>query len=124
MADIQMRYSDEDLQEFKEILLKKMEKARKELDFYQEQIRSDSDDTKLSGLEDGTMSMERENLNQLASRQIKFMQHLEKALMRIENKTYGICRESGKLISKARLKAVPHATLSIEAKLAKNKNKK
>ncbi|MCP4125207.1 MAG: TraR/DksA family transcriptional regulator [Bacteroidetes bacterium] len=121
MSDIQKRYSDDDLQEFKEILLKKMDKARKELDFYQEQIRADSDDSKFSGLEDGTMSMERENLNQLASRQIKFMQHLEKALIRIENKTYGICRETGKLISKERLRAVPHATLCIEAKLAKAK---
>ena len=121
MGEVNLRYSDEELKEFKEILLKKMEKARKELDFYQEQIRNNSGDNKFSGLEDGTMSMERESLNQLASRQIKFMQHLEKALVRVENKTYGICRESGKLISKARLKAVPHATLSIEAKLAKQK---
>ena len=121
MGEVNLRYSDEELKEVKEILLKKMEKARKELDFYQEQIRNNSGDNKFSGLEDGTMSMERESLNQLASRQIKFMQHLEKALVRVENKTYGICRESGKLISKARLKAVPHATLSIEAKLAKQK---
>ena len=121
MGEVQLRYSDEELQEFKEILLSKLEKARKELEFYQEQIRSESDDAKYSGLEDGTMTMERENLNQMASRQIKFIQHLEKALVRIENKTYGICRETGKLISKARLKAVPHATLSIEAKLARKK---
>ena len=121
MGDIQLRYSDEELNEFKDIIQVKMDKARKELEFYQEQIRSDSDNSKFSGLEDGTMTMERESLNQMASRQIKFMQHLEKALMRIENKTYGICRETGKLISKDRLKAVPHATLCIEAKLAKSK---
>lgn len=117
MADVQLRYSDEDLKEFKELIMKKLDKARKELEFYQEQIRTESDDSKQSGLEDGSMTMERENLNQMASRQIKFIQHLEKALVRIENKTYGVCRETGKLISKDRLKAVPHATLSIEAKL-------
>lgn len=121
MSEITLRYSDADLEEFKAILTKKMDKARKELEFYQEQIRTNADDSKMHGLEDGTYTQERENLNQLASRQIKFMQHLEKALIRIENKTYGICRETGNLISKARLKAVPHATLSIDAKLAKNK---
>jgi RNA polymerase-binding transcription factor DksA len=67
-------------------------------------------------MEDGSGAMEREQLAQLASRQIQFMSHLEKALVRIENKTYGICRVTGKLIDKARLRAVPHATLSIEAK--------
>ena len=67
-------------------------------------------------MEDGSGAMEREQLAQLASRQIQFINHLEKALMRIENKTYGICRVTGKLIDKARLRAVPHATLSIEAK--------
>ena len=121
MSEVQLRYSDEDLQEFKEILMKKMKKAKKELDFYQEQIRNESDDNKFNGLEDGHITQEREGLNTLASRQIKFMSHLEKALMRIEAKTYGICRETGKLISKPRLKAVPHATLSIEAKLAQKK---
>ena len=121
MGDVQLRYSDKELEEFKEILMNKLEKARKELEFYQEQIRSESDDTKFHNLEDGTLTLERENLNQMASRQIKFIQHLEKALVRIENKTYGICRETGKLIAKERLKAVPHATLSIEAKLAQKK---
>lgn len=113
-----MRYSDEDLAEFKELILSKIEKAKKELDFYQEQIRAESDDSSFNGLEDGSYTQEKESLNQLASRQIKFIQHLEKALMRVENKTYGICRDTGKLIAKARLKAVPHATLSIEAKLS------
>jgi RNA polymerase-binding protein DksA len=114
-----MRYSDKELAEFKAIVLTKLERSRKELDFYNEQIRSDSDENKIHNLEDGTLTLERENLNQMASRQIKFIQHLENALMRIENKTYGICRDTGKLIAKERLKAVPHATLSIEAKLSK-----
>lgn len=117
----QTRYSDKDLKEFKELITNKIGKARKELDFYQEQIRSESNDTRYYNLEDGSATSERESLNQMASRQIKFIQHLEKALMRIENKTYGICRETGKLIAKDRLKAVPHATLSIEAKLAQKK---
>jgi RNA polymerase-binding transcription factor DksA len=72
-------------------------------------------------MEDGTLSMEREQLSQMASRQITFIDHLEKAMIRIENKTYGICRETGKLIDKARLRAVPHATLSVEAKLRKGR---
>ncbi len=118
MSETNLRYSDEDLAEFKELILSKIEKAKNELDFYQEQIRAESDDSKFNGLEDGSYTQEKESLNQLASRQIKFIQHLEKALVRIENKTYGICRETGKLIAKARLKAVPHATLSIEAKLS------
>lgn len=121
MADTNKRYSDKDLAEFKEILMTKLDKARKELEFYQEQIRSETDDNRFNNLEDGTSTLERESLNQMASRQIKFIQHLEKALVRIENKTYGICRETGQLIAKERLKAVPHATLSIEAKLAKQK---
>ncbi len=118
MGEITMRYSDEDLAEFKELILKKIEAAKKELDFYQEQIRAESDENKVNGLEDGSYTQERESLNQMASRQIKFIQHLEKALMRVENKTYGICRETGKLIAKPRLLAVPHATLSIDAKRA------
>ena len=72
-------------------------------------------------MEDGSVSMEREQLSQMASRQITFIDHLEKALMRIENKTYGVCRVTGRLIDKARLRAVPHATLSIEAKQMMNK---
>ena len=79
------------------------------------------DEARYMTMEDGSMSMEREQLSQMASRQITFIDHLEKALMRIENKTYGICRVTGKLIDKARLRAVPHATLSIEAKQMMNK---
>jgi RNA polymerase-binding transcription factor DksA len=77
----------------------------------------DNDDARYMTMEDGTMSMEKEQLSQMASRQITYIDHLEKAIMRIENKTYGICRVTGRLIDKARLRAVPHATLSLEAKL-------
>lgn len=120
------RYSDEELQEFKEIIDKKLKSARDELAYLQEQI-SNSDNAandtvnKFNGIEDGVDSMEKEYLTQMASRQIQFIKHLENALVRIQNKTYGICRETGKLISKERLRAVPHATLSIEAKMAKDR---
>lgn len=115
------RYSDTDLAEFKEIILKKLEAAKKELAYLQGLITrkdegGDMDEARYMTMEDGSVSMEREQLSQMASRQITFIDHLEKALMRIENKTYGICRVTGKLIDKARLRAVPHATLSIEAK--------
>jgi len=119
------RYSDADLKEFKELIENKLEAARKEVTYLQGLItrkgESGTDDTesKLMGMEDGSGTMEREQLSQLASRQIQFIDHLEKALMRIENKTYGICRVTGKLIDKKRLRAVPHATLSIEAKQAR-----
>lgn len=118
------RYGDDELQEFKAIINKKVGVANKELKYLQEQISNTSgngtDDTvsKFSGLEDGAGTMEKEYLNQMASRQIQFIKHLEKALVRIESKTYGVCRATGKLISKERLRAVPHATLSIEAKKA------
>jgi RNA polymerase-binding transcription factor DksA len=81
----------------------------------------DEGDNRYMTMEDGSLSMEREQLSQMASRQITFIDHLEKAVMRIENKTYGICRVTGKLIDKARLRAVPHATLSIEAKMGASK---
>jgi RNA polymerase-binding transcription factor DksA len=116
-----VRYSDVELGEFKELIQKKLEAAKKELVFYQSQISrkdsSDNDDGRYMTMEDGSVSMEREQLSQMASRTVTYIDHLEKALMRIENKTYGICRETGKLIDKARLRAVPHATLSLEAKL-------
>ena len=120
------RYSDAELQEFKELITDKLENSRSELKYLQEQINrsgdmGDDSDTRFSGLEDGSATMEREYLNQMASRQIQYIQHLEKALISIENKTYGICRDTGKLISAERLRAVPHATLSIEAKKAQNK---
>ncbi len=78
-------------------------------------------DNRYMTMEDGSLSMEREQLSQMAARQLDFIEKLDKAMMRIENKTYGICRVSGKLIDKARLKAVPHATLSMESKMGMNK---
>lgn len=120
-----MRYSDAELAEFKELILRKLETAKKELAYLQGLItrkdEGDMEDGRYMTMEDGSMSMEREQLSQMASRQITFIDHLEKAMMRIENKTYGICRVTGKLIDKARLRAVPHATLSIEAKQMMNK---
>jgi len=121
------RYSDAELQEFKEIILKKLEAARKELAYLQglitrkDEMGTEDTENKYMSMEDGSGTLEREQLNQMASRQIQFIDHLEKALVRIENKTYGICRVTGKLIDKARLRAVPHATLSIEAKKALSK---
>ena len=118
-----MRYSDNDLQEFRDLINKKLDAAKKELAYLQglitrrDEMGGDETDNKYMTMEDGGMSMEREQLSQMASRQITFIDHLEKAIMRIENKTYGICRVSGNLIDKARLRAVPHATLSMEAKL-------
>ncbi|RYY59064.1 MAG: TraR/DksA family transcriptional regulator [Chitinophagaceae bacterium] len=121
-----MRYSDSDLTEFKEIINKKLDAAKKELAYLQGLITrrdegGDVDEARYMTMEDGSVSMEREQLSQMASRQITFIDHLEKAIMRIENKTYGVCRVTGKLIDKARLRAVPHATLSIEAKQMMNK---
>jgi RNA polymerase-binding transcription factor DksA len=122
-----MRYSDSELTEFRELITKKLEAAKKELAYLQglitrrDEMGGDETDNRYMTMEDGSMSMEREQLSQMASRQITFIDHLEKAMMRIENKTYGICRVTGKLIDKARLKAVPHATLSIEAKQTMNK---
>jgi RNA polymerase-binding transcription factor DksA len=122
-----MRYSDGELSEFRDLITKKLDSAKKELAYLQglitrrDEMGGDETDNRYMTMEDGSMSMEREQLSQMASRQITFIDHLEKAMMRIENKTYGICRVTGKLIDKARLKAVPHATLSIEAKQTMNK---
>lgn len=116
------RYSDEELAEFKEIILQKLEKARRDYEILKSAITMDeSNDTEDTSptfkvLEEGASTLSKEEAGRLAQRQLKFIQHLEAALVRIENKTYGICRETGKLISKERLRAVPHATLSIEAK--------
>ncbi len=117
------RYSDEELQEFKEIILKKLEEARNGLkvltEAYTTQNENDTNDTSPSFkiLEEGSQVLSKEENSQLASRQRRFIRDLENALIRIENKSYGVCRETGKLISKERLRSVPHATLSIEAKL-------
>lgn len=120
------RYSDSELTEFRDLINRKLDTAKKELAYLQGLITrkdesGDLDEGRYMTMEDGSMSMEREQLSQMASRQIQFIDHLEKAIMRIENKTYGICRVTGKLIDKARLRAVPHATLSMEAKQTMNK---
>ncbi|MBL0911683.1 MAG: TraR/DksA family transcriptional regulator [Bacteroidia bacterium] len=122
-----LRYTDEELEEFKSLIEKKLEKASKELDLLQNTFNykdsNSTDDTSptFKLVEDGSEIMTREEIGQLAVRQKKFIQNLEAALTRIQNKTYGICRETGKLIQKERLLAVPHATLSMEAKLKQNK---
>lgn len=117
------RYSDKELNEFKGIIVEKLDAAKSELKYLQDQINrkddngTDDTENKFATMEDGSASMEREYMNQMAVRQATYIDHLEKALMRIANKTYGICRVTGKLIDKDRLRAVPHATLSMEAKL-------
>jgi RNA polymerase-binding transcription factor DksA len=122
-----VRYSDSDLKEFRELIQRKLDSAKKELAYLQglitrkDEMGGDEGDNRYMTMEDGSLSMEREQLSQMASRQITFIDHLEKALMRIENKTYGVCRVTGRLIDKARLRAVPHATLSIEAKMSTGK---
>jgi RNA polymerase-binding transcription factor DksA len=117
------RYSDPELAEFRQLILEKLEAAKKELKYLQDQISrsgdntADDTDNKYASMDDGGSSMEREYLNQMAARQRLYLDHLDKALVRIQNKTYGICRVTGKLIDKERLRAVPHATLSMEAKM-------
>ncbi len=120
------RYSDAELQEFKELITAKLNSAKEELTLLANSLSTPNangtDDTAgtFKTLEDGSATLEKEQINQLAARQKKFIENLEAALVRIENKTYGICRETGKLIQKERLRAVPHATLSMEAKLKQN----
>lgn len=117
------RYSDSELVEFKELLLDKLRSSKEELNALATSLSSPNangtDDTAgtYKTLEDGSATLEKEQINQLAARQKKFIEQLEAALVRIENKTYGICRETGKLIPKERLRAVPHTTLTMEAKL-------
>ena len=116
------RYSDAELQEFKELIQFKLEKAKEDYELLKSAItQSESNDTQDTSptfkvLEEGASTLSKEEAGRLATRQLKFIQHLQAALIRIENKTYGICRETGVLISKERLRAVPHATLCIEAK--------
>jgi RNA polymerase-binding transcription factor DksA len=117
------RYSDEELAEFKEIILKKLGKAKEDLklltEAYTNHSEHDTNDTSptFKVLEEGQQVLSKEENSRLAARQQRFITNLENALVRIENKTYGICRVTGKLISPERLRAVPHATLSIDAKL-------
>jgi len=121
MASEKLRYTKEELQEFKDIILGKLEIAKGEFNGLKEGLKNDAanggDSNKNLTFEDGAETFEKENLNQLAGRQLKFIQNLEGALVRIENGTYGVCRTSGQLIPKERLKAVPHTTQTIEAKL-------
>ncbi len=117
-SELKTRYSDSELTEFEVIINEKLGQAKQQLDFYLQQLSetADNPDSKLKGLDDGQTSAENERLNNMAVRQKKYIQHLENAKIRIQNKVYGICRETGKLIPKERLRAVPHATLSITAK--------
>lgn len=116
------RYSDEELQEFKDLILAKLEKANLEYDRLRSNLTNldgnDISDTSptFKVLEEGATTLNKEEAGHLAQRQMKFIQNLQAALVRIENKTYGVCRKTGKLIPKERLRAVPHATLSVEAK--------
>jgi len=117
------RYSDEDLKEFKELILEKLKIAQSDYEMYKTSLtQSDGNDTQDTSptfkvLEEGAATLSKEESGKLAQRQLKFIQHLQAALVRVENKTYGICRETGKLIGKERLRAVPHATLSMDAKM-------
>ncbi len=116
------RYSDEELKEFEDLILQKLEKAKEELNTLKGSLTRESDDSgdnfsSVKTLEDGADTAEKEHLSQLAGRQQKFINNLENALVRIKNGTYGICVDTGKLISKERLRAVPHTTQSIDAKL-------
>jgi RNA polymerase-binding transcription factor DksA len=121
-----LRYSEEELKEFEELITQKLELARNELNYIKQALskRNDSGTDNTSGtsklLEDGADTTEKENLSQLAARMQKFTQQLENALIRIKNGTYGICVDTGKLIPKERLRAVPHTQHSIEAKLKKS----
>jgi DnaK suppressor protein len=116
------RYSDDELQEFKDIIIRKLDQARKDYELLKNTITSgDGNDTQDTSptfkvLEEGAAVLSKEEAGKLAQRQQKFIQYLQAALVRIENKTYGICRETGVLIPKERLRAVPHATLCIDAK--------
>ena len=123
-------YSDEELAEFKKIILEMLEKAKAEYNTLRQVVMhngtNDIEDTTPSFKtveDDGAMQLSREEASQLAQRQYKFIQNLEVSLVRIENKTYGICRATGKLIPKERLRLVPHATLTVEAKEKMNKNR-
>lgn len=120
------RYSDSDLQEFKGIILEKLKEAEEDVKLLTSQLRNDNSGTNDTSrsfniMEDGSLTLSREEMAIQASRQQKFIENLKNALVRIENKTYGICRSTGNLIRKERLKLVPHATMSIEAKQQQEK---
>ena len=110
------RYSDEELQEFKKLILEKIETAKKNYELLKSRIMTDESQPTFKVLEEGASTLEKEEASQRAQRQMEFIKKLQGALVRIENKTYGICRVTGKLIPKERLMAVPHTTLSVEGK--------
>jgi len=116
------RYADDELDEFRQIIISKLDEAKRDYELLKSAItQSGSNDTQDTSptfkvLEEGAATLSKEEAGRLAQRQLKFIQHLQAALVRVENKTYGVCRETGKLIAKERLRAVPHATLSMEAK--------
>jgi len=118
---IKNRYSDKELEEFRVIIEKKIGRVNEQIKFLRGQIDdiSNSADGRIKGLDDGVGTAESEKVMQMLARANKHKKHLENAILRIDNKAYGVCRVTGKLISKERLKAVPHATLSIEAKKMK-----
>ncbi len=118
---VKTRYTDSELAEFEAILLEKIKLAKGQLEFYRQQIaeQGEGEGSRLPSIDDGSISVESERLQIMAARQASLIQHLENARMRVKNKVYGICRDTGKLISRERLLAVPHATLSIEAKQKK-----
>lgn len=119
MSKEKTRYTDEELEEFKEIIQRKLESAKSEFDTLQGQLKSQGDASSNNNyltLDDGANTAEKENLNQLAAHQLKFIKSLEAALIRITNKTYGICKTTGTLIPKERLRLVPHTTQTVEAK--------
>lgn len=124
MVDEIARYSDADLAEFRALIIKKINKAQTDLDLiksaYMNDLNNGTDDTSptFKAFEEGSETMSKEANSQLAIRQEKFIRDLKNALFRVENKTYGVCKVSGKLISKARLMVVPHATMSMESKIA------
>ncbi|MBQ2075757.1 MAG: TraR/DksA C4-type zinc finger protein [Muribaculaceae bacterium] len=118
------RYSDEELQEFKNIILEKIEVAKTSYDQLMQRIQTDESRNSFNMLEEGAATMEQEEASQRAARQLDFIKKLQAALVRIENKTYGVCRVTGKLIPKGRLMAVPHATLSVEGKEIEQQRKK
>ncbi len=117
------RYSDEELQEFKELILEKLKVAKENYDSLMSKIMSRDSDPSFNVLEEGATTLEKEQASQSAARQKEYINKLQGALVRIENKTYGICRVTGKLIPKGRLMVVPHATLSIEGKELEQKKR-
>ncbi|MBR5863115.1 MAG: TraR/DksA C4-type zinc finger protein [Alistipes sp.] len=123
MADEKLRYSDSELAEFKEIILKKLEQAKADYDLLRQDIThsNDTQDTSptFKVLEEGAATLSKEETSRLTAHQLKFIRNLELALVRVENKTYGICKTTGKLIPKERLLRVPHTTECIEAKEAR-----